>query len=106
MPSISDRVPIPPRNTINSGLSACTEGTMLKTFGRPGDLTSDCSDPTGEFRHRIRWNFDVGPFKVSGLDYAVETLLQMFSDVQRENSALYEQVKNEGMICGRCRRHN
>jgi hypothetical protein len=106
MSSLSDRVPIPPRDKLNVGLSACTEKTMLGKFGTPGALTKDCSPATGAFRKRLRNDFDVGPFKVSGLDYAVETLLQMFADVRSDNPALFAEVKNAGMICVRARRHN
>jgi hypothetical protein len=105
-PTLSDRVPIPPRDQINVGLSACAENTMLNKFGRPGDLTADCSPATGPFLRRVRQRFDVGPFKVTGLDYAVESLLQVFSDVRKDNHQLYDQVKNEGMLCVRARRHN
>lgn len=104
--SLSDRVPIPPRNQMNPGLSACTESAMLAKFGRPGDLTTDCSPPTGAFVNRIRQSFDVGPFKVTGLDYALESLLQVFSDVRQDNPQLFAQVKNEGMLCVRGRRQN
>ena len=66
----------------------------------------DCSAATGSFLKRVRRSFDVGPFEVTGLDYAVESLLQVFSDVQNDNQTLYDQVKNEGMLCVRGRRHN
>jgi hypothetical protein len=105
-PSLSDRVPIPPRNQINAGLSACKESTMLAKFGSPGNLTADCSAATGVFLKRVRQGFDVGPFKVTGLDYAVESLSQVFSDVRKDNQQLYDQVRNEGMLCVRARRHN
>lgn len=105
-PSLSDRVPIPPVSQMNTGLSSCTETTMLKKFGKPGELTQDCSTPTGTFLARVRKNFNVGPFKVTGLDYAVESLLQVFTDVKNENPQLFNQVKNEGMLCVRARRHN
>lgn len=104
--SLSDRVPIPPPDKMNVGLSACNESTMLSKFGKPGELTVDCSAATGDFRDRIRTAFNVGPFKVTGLDYAVESLSQIFSDVQKNNQTLYDQVKNEGMLCVRARRHN
>ena len=104
--SLSDRVPIPPRNQMNAGLSACTESAMLAKFGRPGELTAECSAPTGAFLNRVRQGFDVGPFKVTGLDYALESLLQVFSEVRQDNRQLYDQVKNEGMLCVRARRHN
>jgi hypothetical protein len=105
-PTLSDRVPIPPQNQMNAGLSACRESTMLNKFGKPGGLTVDCSAATGPFLKRVRQNFDVGPFKVTGLDYAVESLLQVFSNVRKNNQSLYDQVKSEGMLCVRARRHN
>jgi hypothetical protein len=105
-PTLSDRVPIPPLNQMNVGLSACNESTMLKKFGTPGNLTQDCSAATGAFIKRVRQSFDVGPFKVTGLDYAVESLLQVFSDVRKDNSQLFDQVKNAGMLCVRARRQN
>jgi hypothetical protein len=105
-PAFSDRVPIPPVTQMNVGLTACSEATMLKKFGKPGSLTKDCSPATGPFLKRVRKSFDVGPFKVTGLDYAVESLLQIFNDVKKDNQALYDQVKNEGMLCVRARRHS
>ena len=54
---------------------------MLKKFGTPGDLTAACSDPKGRIVKRIKYGIDVGPFKVSGLDYAIEGLRQLFGDV-------------------------
>ena len=105
-PSLNDRVPIPPQNQMNTGLSACKESTMLAKFGKPGNLTADCSAATGAFLKHVRQSFDVGPFKVTGLDYAVESLSQVFSNVRKDNQQLYDQVKNEGMLCVRARRHN
>jgi hypothetical protein len=103
---LGDRVPLPPLSQVNVGLSACMESTMLKKFGTPGSLTVDCSPATGAFVQRVRQSFDVGPFRVTGLDYAVESLRQVFSDVSKDNQQLYNQVKNAGMICVRARRHN
>lgn len=105
-PSLSDRVPIPPPSQMNTGLSSCTETTMLKKFDKPGELTKDCSAATGAFLARVRKSFDVGPFKVTGLDYAVESLLQVFTDVKNDNPQLFNQVKNDGMLCVRGRRQN
>jgi len=106
MTSFSDHVPLPPRDTINQGLTPCLQATMLTKFGPPGALTRDCSDPTGTFVTRVRNRMDVGPFKITGLDYAVESLLQLFTEVRGDNSQLFQQVRNEGMLCVRARRHN
>lgn len=100
MPSLADLVPIPPG--INPGLSACREDTMLGKFGRPGELTDKCSPVTGDIRRRIKFGVDVGPFKVSGLDHAVESLGEIFSVLSREHPDARNQIKTPGMLC--CRR--
>jgi hypothetical protein len=104
--SLSDRVPIPPRDQINIRLSTAQESTMTQKFGVPGNLTIDCSPLTGPIKQRVRFNFDVGPFKVNGLDFAVESLLQIFTDVQKQDRALFDQVKTVGMLCVRAQREN
>jgi hypothetical protein len=47
---------------------------MLGKFGRPGDLTAECSAVTRDVRLRIKRAVDVGPFKGSGLDFAMASL--------------------------------
>lgn len=106
MPDLSDLVPLPPPGQMNVGLSACTESTMLKKFGRPGSLTKDCSDPTGAFKKQIRFGVDIGPFKVSGLHLAVESVRQIFDAVKIRLPEVFSQIKTEGMLCVRARRHN
>lgn len=106
MVKLSDKVPIPPRNSMNVGLSACREQTMLAKFGNPGEKTSDCSEPKGKFTKRVREKFDVGPFRVRGLDYAVESLKQIFGEVKVGDPDAYAAIKNAGMLCVRHRRNN
>jgi D-alanyl-D-alanine carboxypeptidase len=106
MSDLSDLVPLPPSNMMNFGLSACRESTMLDKFGKPGKLTNDCSPATGAFKARVKSNVDVGPFRVTGLDFAVESLRQIFDEVARHNEILFEQVKTAGMLCVRHIRHN
>lgn len=104
MPSMADLVPIPPG--INPGLSACREDTMMGKFGRPGQLTDTCSPITGDIRRRIEFGVDVGPFKVSGLDYAIASLGQVFSALSGEHPDTYNQIKTAGMLCVRRIKHN
>jgi hypothetical protein len=89
---------------MNTGLSPAKESTMLKKFGKPGQLTKDCSNPTGKIKKRIRFGVDVGPFKVSGLDFAVESLRQIFAEVQQQMPDVFAEVKTAGMLCVRHRR--
>jgi hypothetical protein len=104
MPSLADLVPIPPG--INPGLSACREDTMLDNFGKPGALTDKCSAVEGNIKTRIRYGVDVGPFKVSGLDYAIESLGQVFSVLFNEHHDAYSQIQTAGMLCVRRIKHN
>jgi len=106
MSDLGDRVPIPPKDTMNIGLTSATEAVMLKKFGKPGPLTPACSDPTGKFKKRIRFGFDVGPFKVSGLDFAVESLRQIFGEVRQQQPAVFQEIKTAGVLCVRSRRGN
>ncbi|HEV7922490.1 MAG TPA: M15 family metallopeptidase [Thermoanaerobaculia bacterium] len=104
--ALDDRIAIPPKSTMNIGLSPASEMIMLATFGQPGALTRDCSDPTGKFRKRITFGADVGPFKVSGLDFAVQSLRQVFAEVKEELPDVFASVKTEGLLCVRHRRKN
>lgn len=102
MSGLSDLVPIPAG--INPGLSACREQTMLEKFGRPGQLTRDCSAPTLPFRRRVRFGVDVGPFRVSGLAEAVDSLQRIFAKLRTSHPDVFADVKTAGMLCVRARR--
>ncbi len=104
MSELTDRIPIPPKDTMNTGLSPANESTMLKKFGKPGPLSKKCSNPTGKILKRIKFGVDVGPFKVSGLDFAVESLRQIFLEVQQQMPDVFSAVKTTGMQCVRHRR--
>src|SRR5690242_2842583 len=104
MSSLSDLVPIP--TGINPGLSACRETTMIKKFGSPGTLTDKCSPVTGDIKARIRYGINVGPFKVSGLDYAIDSLGQIFTIISKKYPTTYEQVRTAGMLCVRRIKYN
>jgi hypothetical protein len=106
MDKLSDRVPIPPKDTININLSSATEETMLKKFGKPGALTKKCSDPTGTVKKLLKTSVNVGPFKVSGLGFAVASLEQLFAEVRKQLPDVFAEVKTDGMICVRHRSSN
>jgi hypothetical protein len=103
---LADRVPIPPKDQMNRNLSSATEATMLAVLGKPGSLTKDCSEPSGDYLKRVKHGVNVGPFKVSGLDYAVDTLAQLFAEVKRDLPEVYAGAKTAGVLCVRYRRGN
>jgi len=106
MEKLDDFIPIPSKELMNKGLTAARELTMIKVLGIPGELTPNCSKPNGEFSKHVKYNFDIGPFKVSGFGYAVETLRQIFEQVKVELPEVYAEVKTAGVFCVRSRRGN
>ena len=103
---LSDRVPIPPKDQVNIGLPVATEATMLHAFGRPGQLTSDCSPPSPGIATLMVHGQNVGPFKADGLRVAVESLPQIFVDVETKLPEVLAAVKTAGILCVRARHSN
>jgi hypothetical protein len=75
-------------------------------LGVPGNKTRNCSSPTGPFARRIKFNVDVGPFRVSGLDIAVTALKAAFDEARATIPEVVAAVKTEGMLCVRHKRNN
>jgi hypothetical protein len=99
-------VDIPPANTFNQNLSSASEATMLQIFGVPGAKTQNCSPATGAFKQRIVSLVNVGPFKVSGLDIAVQLLKAVFDEAEQQIPNIVAAVKSDGMLCVRHKRMN
>ena len=104
-PSLADRVPIPPASTFNANLSSADEATMLRLLGVPGRKTQDCSPATGAFRSRIKTG-SVGPFRVTGLDIAVDLLKAAFDEADQQIPDVVAGAKTAGMLCVRHKRNN
>jgi hypothetical protein len=104
MENLYDMVPIPSKLEMNRGLNAAKESTMMQVFGKPGSLTKKCSDPDAMFLRNLRYGVDVGPFIVSGLEYAVASLGQIFNQVKLDHADVYNEVNNNGMLCIRARK--
>ena len=105
---LSITVAIPPRDTFNNGLSAANESTMLQKFGVPGHKTADCSTPSAAFQAQLVRNFDVGPFRVTGLRIAAESLKRVFDAASARIPDVVKQARTDGlgMLCVRHRRTN
>lgn len=105
MSKLSDKVPIPPKDQMNPNLTSAAEATMMKKFGSPGTPKPGCGPASAAMKPRLV-TADVGPFKVTGLSFAVESLKQIFDEVKQTNPAVFAEVKTEGMLCVRHRNHN
>jgi D-alanyl-D-alanine carboxypeptidase-like protein len=105
-PSPGDVIPIPATSTFNQGLHSADESTMLGLLGVPGQKTSQCSPVTGTIKARIETGVDVGPFKVTGLDIAVQRLKAAFDEASTQIPDVVAQVKTAGMLCVRHMRND
>lgn len=104
-PPLTDRIPIPPASTFNPNLSSADEATMLRLLGVPGRKTQDCSPATGAFRSRIK-TASVGPFRVTGLDVAIDALKAAFDEADQQIPDVVAAAKTAGMLCVRHKRNN
>ena len=74
---------------------------MLTALGKPGDLTSDCSDITNATILAMIQTRDVGPFRATGLSPALDDLVAIFASVKANKPDLYAILGTEGMLCCR-----
>ena len=98
-------VPLPDMTKFNIGLSSADEATMLGLLGVPGAKTNNCSPATGAFKAKIKTD-NVGPFRVTGLNVAVDLLKAAFADAEQQIPDVVAAVKTAGMLCVRHKRNN
>lgn len=100
------RVPLPRASEINSGLTYCRPETALSIFGMPvSPLPVNCAPASAVTSQRLKAALitaDVGPFRVTGLRPAMESLKRIFDKVKREHPALYPLISTAGGLCVRC----
>jgi hypothetical protein len=95
----SQLVAIP--SPINSGLTSTSATYMKGVLGVPGALTEDCSAVTNANLKKLIVTDNVGPFKVTGLKPAVNSLKRIFAKVKQDKPELYKQLGTAGMLCVR-----
>ena len=101
MSNLTDLVPIPAN--INRGLNGTSNRVMLSLLGSPrNSFSRDCQGPTNSpFKDRVGFGKDVGPFRVSGFDLAVQSLKEVMNDVKSEQAAVFDALGTAGMMCCR-----
>lgn len=98
--AITDLIPIP--DGINPGLNAARQITMKALLGNPrGNYTSECQSVTNATLRRLVMTADVGPFRVTGLSPAVESLKEVMADIRQEEPEVFEGMGSSGMLCAR-----
>lgn len=98
--AITDLIPIP--DGINPGLNAARQITMKTLLGTPrGSFSRDCMPVTNPVLRRLIKTESVGPFRVTGLAPAIDSLKEVIADIQREQSEVFEGLGTAGLLCAR-----
>lgn len=96
------KVPRPARATINQGLTAVSPSFMVQQLGQPRSVYSaDCQPITNATLQRHVVSQSVGPFNVTGLRPALESLRTALAQVKREQPSVYAALGTAGMLCCR-----
>lgn len=94
-------LPVPDKATINKGLSSASNAVLLAKFGAPRENYSQDDLPiTNESLKKMMVTASVGPFRVSGLQSAVDSLRLVMDDVRTSLPDLYSVLGSAGMkVC-------
>lgn len=102
MSSISEIEVLENRENINGELLPLSNKLMFEVLGNPrGNYDQKCRPVTNEKIRALIVTEDVGPFRVTGLAPAVDTLRQIFRDVKDKHPDIYKVLGNAGMLCAR-----
>jgi hypothetical protein len=98
--AITDLIPIP--SNINTGLNAARQLTMKSLLGSPrGSFTRDCQPVTNPTLRRLIVTDDVGPFRITGLAPAIESLKQVMTQIHDQQREVFGGLGTAGMLCAR-----
>jgi D-alanyl-D-alanine dipeptidase len=78
---------------------------MKNLLGMPrNQMTQECANITNPDLARLIVTQNVGPFKVSGLKFAVESLKEVMAEIQIAYPEVYKVLGTAGMLCCRLQR--
>lgn len=99
--AITDLIEIP--NNINQGLNAARQITMISLLGNPrgGNYDQTCRPITNSQLKKLVVTKDVGPFRVTGLSPAVDSLEEVLKDIHDEQREVFGALGTAGMLCAR-----
>ena len=98
--SLTTKVAIPAG--INAGVSSAKQSTMLNLLGRPRQsFDQHCREVTHPTLKKLIVTANVGPFRVTGLKPAVDSLKEVFDDVKISKPTVFDALGSAGMLCCR-----
>src|SRR2546423_6703462 len=93
-------VPIPAG--INQGLRSAKNSTMLQILGRARDtFDHTCRPATNDPIKALLVTEDVGPFRVTGVKPAVDSLRGVFDEAKRGDPGVHDVLRTAWMVCPR-----
>lgn len=100
--TLTRTLPRPDKSTINIGLTAVSNKYMTSKLGSPRDgYSADCQPMTNDKLKRNLATRSVGPFKVTGLKPAVDSLQVVLAEVASAYPDVYNILGTAGMLCCR-----
>lgn len=98
----TDHLPLPAKNAVNVGIRPVSNRAVIARLGMPREsFSQDCQPPTNQAFKRLVVTQDAGPFRVTGLRPAVESLAAIFAEVRRMHPDLHAKLGTAGMMCCR-----
>jgi hypothetical protein len=98
--ALTDLIPIP--DGINPGLNAARQITMKSLLGNPrGNYTDDCLPVTNPVLRNLIRTDNVGPFNVTGLSPAIDSLKEVMQEIREEAPDVFAALGTAGMLCAR-----
>jgi hypothetical protein len=102
---ITRLVPRSSLGPLNIGLAACGNAFMAEKLGKPRETyTDDCQPITNQHLKKYVVTASVGPFSVTGLKPAVESLKEVMSEILIKQPEVYNSLGTVGMLCCRYQR--
>jgi hypothetical protein len=93
-------IPIPAG--INPGLHSAKNSTMLQILGRAREnFDHTCRPATRDPVKSLLVTADVGPFRVTGIKPAVDSLREVLAEVKLAHSDVHAVLSTAGMFCAR-----
>lgn len=87
---------------LNPGLHAVNNAYMIEKLGQPRQsFSTDCQPVTNERLKKYIQTASVGPFKVTGLKPAVDSLQIVLNEISIKHPAIYTALGSAGMLCCR-----
>jgi len=100
--SLTRRVARSSLGLLNSGLTAVSNSYMLKHLGKPREsFSSNCQPVTNQELKKHIKTASVGPFRVTGLSPAVDSLGRIMADIAKKQPDVYALLGTAGMLCCR-----